>query len=113
MHRERGDPKFSVHVFAQAGVQLAADAAAQVSLSSSYGMLGTRLPDSLLGESDNQRLGAAGPTPFREVTSTPFADGGVLACTRPVAMICRSSQRGCIPHFLGGFCPDCSWSLRL
>jgi hypothetical protein len=82
-----------VHVFAQAGVQLAAGAAAQVSLSSSSGvLLGTRLPDSLSGESDNQRLGSAGPTPYREVTSTPFADGGVLACAHPVVMICRPSQ---------------------
>src|SRR5919108_1018811 len=76
----RGGARYApVHLFAQAGCQLAPGPTTDVSASPSSGVLLVPcLPSGLSGESDGHRVGATDTVPYRRMASASVADSGGL-----------------------------------
>src|SRR5919109_4200416 len=81
----RGEARYApVHLFAQAGCQLAPGPTTDVSASPSSGVLLVPcLPSGLSGESDGHRVGATDTVPYRRMASASVADSGVLELAGP------------------------------
>src|SRR5919108_2519289 len=95
----RGEARYApVHLFAQAGCQLAPGPTTDVSASPSSGVLLVPcLPSGLSGESDGHRVGATDTVPYRRMASASVADSGVLELAGPAVVVCRPGHRHAAP----------------
>ena len=90
----KGTHHASVHLFTQVSGQLAAGTPSDVSSSASPGLLLVDgVPSALPGQSDHQRVGATGSTPYRRVASSPAVDRRLLALADSVVVVCGPSPR--------------------